>query len=208
MAPDERRRTILAAAVPLILAHGPGATTRQIAEAAGVAEGTVFRVFPTKDELFDAVLDAALDPERFLAELAEVDPGLPLEPRLVAATTVVQGRFREVFAVMTALGIQGPPRRAKHEDAEALEARRRSMQSLVDLVTPDAAAFRVPVREVVRMLRMLTFSGSHPHLSADEPLTPDQIVAVVLHGTLVSRRTDPADPTNATDQTDPTDRSA
>lgn len=194
MAPDERRRAILEAAVPLILERGQAVTTRQIAEAAGVAEGTVFRVFPTKEDLLDAVLDAALDPAHFLAELERVDRSLPLEPRLVAATQVVQGRFREIFGVMTALGIQGPPRRSRHDDEEALTVRRRSMQAVVELVEPDAEAFRVPVREVARMLRLLTFSGSHPHLSADEPLTAEQIVAVVLHGTLAPAPTDPATP--------------
>ncbi|NEN80484.1 TetR family transcriptional regulator [Nocardioides zeae] len=191
MAPDERRRTILAAAVPLILERGQAATTRQIAEAAGVAEGTVFRVFPTKEDLLDAVLDAALDPAHFLAELARVDRSLPLEPRLVAATRVVQGRFREIFGVMTALGIQGPPRRSRQDDEDALAVRRRSLQAVVELVEPDADAFRVPVREVARMLRLLTFSGSHPHLSADEPLTAEEIVAVVLHGTLTPTATTP-----------------
>jgi hypothetical protein len=42
----------------------------------------------------------------------------------------------------------------------------------------------VPPVEVVQMLRLLTFSGSHPHISDQRMLTAEQIVDVVLHGTL------------------------
>ena len=52
------------------------------------------------------------------------------------------------------------------------------------MIEPDADRFRVPPEEVVRLLRLLTFSGSHPHISEQRPLKPDDIVDVVLHGTL------------------------
>jgi len=52
---------------------------------------------------------------------------------------------------------------------------------------PDADRFRVPPEEVVQMLRLLTFSGSHPHITDQRMLTAEQIVDVVLHGTLRPR---------------------
>ena len=45
---------IIDAVIPLILEHGVGITSRQIAEAAGVAEGTVFRAFGDKESLIAA----------------------------------------------------------------------------------------------------------------------------------------------------------
>jgi hypothetical protein len=60
-------------------------------------------------------------------------------------------------------------------------------EGLLGLVEPDADRFRVPPDEVVQMLRLLTFSGSHPHISDQRMLTAEQIVDVVLHGTLRSR---------------------
>ena len=49
---------IIDAVIPLILEHGVGITSRQIAEAAGVAEGTVFRAFGDKESLIAAAADA------------------------------------------------------------------------------------------------------------------------------------------------------
>src|SRR6476620_12188982 len=87
---DERRAALVAATEPLLERFGREVSTRQIAEAAGVAEGTIFRAFPTKEALIDAVLDEAFDQSGTLANLAQVDGTLDLEPRLVAAVTLMQ----------------------------------------------------------------------------------------------------------------------
>nr|WP_284286883.1 helix-turn-helix domain-containing protein [Angustibacter aerolatus] len=50
LSPDERRRHLVDATLPLLVQHGRAVSTRQIARAAGVAEGTIFRVFDSKDE--------------------------------------------------------------------------------------------------------------------------------------------------------------
>ncbi|CUR57434.1 Regulatory protein, TetR [metagenome] len=181
MPPDERKRAIVAAALPLLREHGRETTTRQIAEAAGIAEGTIFRVFATKDDLFAEVLAQAFDPAEFLVELEGVDPALPLRERLLALTEVMQRRFVGIFSLMTTMAMQGPPKHHRGEEAEAW--RRRTHDVMISLIAPDADAFRVPVEDVSRALRLLTFSGSHPHISEQRLMTPDEIVDVVLHGT-------------------------
>ena len=57
-----RRAEILDAAALLFATHGyAGADTQQLADAAGVAKGTVFRYFPTKRALFVATVERALE---------------------------------------------------------------------------------------------------------------------------------------------------
>jgi len=177
---DERRATILDAARALVLEHGRSATTRLIAEAAGVAEGTIFRSFATKDELFDAVIEHEFDPEPFLDSIGRIDLAQPLEERLVEAVSLLQRRFVGIFGLMIALGVRRPPERIAHPDLRE----RLAKEGLARLVEPDADRFRVPPDEVVSMLRLLTFSGSHPHVSDQRMLTAEQIVDTVLHGLL------------------------
>src|SRR5690349_18832672 len=88
LAPQERRAAIITATRPLLLEHGRRTTARLVAEAAGIAEGTIFRVFPTMEELFDAVMDAEFDPEPFLAEVARIDLDQSLRDRMIAVTTL------------------------------------------------------------------------------------------------------------------------
>jgi AcrR family transcriptional regulator len=50
---EDKRNAILAAAVQVIAEQGIGAPTARIAKLAGVAEGTLFTYFDTKDELLN-----------------------------------------------------------------------------------------------------------------------------------------------------------
>ncbi len=58
MAGDERREQIIRVAMRLFGENGfRGTTTKEIANAAGVSEATVFKHFANKDELYAAILD-------------------------------------------------------------------------------------------------------------------------------------------------------
>ena len=76
--PEQRRQAVLDAVLPLVLEKGFLASTRELAATACVAEGTLFRVFESKDALVVAAARSAFRRTDHLDELAAIDPGLPL----------------------------------------------------------------------------------------------------------------------------------
>ena len=90
-------------------------TTREIAEEAGIAEGTVFRAFDTKERLVEAVVGETFCPAPISVQMQAIDMALPLRERLVALVTVFQGRFTEIFGVMTRARSHRPAGRTREE---------------------------------------------------------------------------------------------
>jgi AcrR family transcriptional regulator len=83
---DERRRTIVQAAVPLFARRGfAGTTTRELAEAAGISEALLFRHFPSKQLLYREILRLGCEGDPALEELATLQPS--------TATLVCMVRF-------------------------------------------------------------------------------------------------------------------
>ena len=83
---DERRKAIVRAAVPLFARKGfAGATTRELAEAAGISEALLFRHFPSKQLLYREILQLGCEGDPALEKLATLQPS--------TATLVAMIRF-------------------------------------------------------------------------------------------------------------------
>src|SRR5258705_7418573 len=101
--PDERRSMIVAATLPLLVEHGDRVTTKQIAEAAGIAEGTIFRAFGDKDEVISAAIESALDPAPLEAALSAIPADLPFEAGLAAAVVIIQQRVIDLWVLLSSV---------------------------------------------------------------------------------------------------------
>ncbi len=183
MAPDDRRAALIAATIPLLHEHGLEVSTKQIAQAAGVAEGTIFGVFPDKRSLLTAAIIQAFDPAPTLAAIAAIDSGDDLRTRLSAAVTLIMRRFAGNARLMTAA------RLAHHSgDPDGVSrmnrAREQLLASLTALIEPDAALLRRAPAEVARLV--LLFCGANTYGPfADSRFDGDELVSLLLDGLLV-----------------------
>ena len=172
LAPDERRSMIMDAALPLLLARGEEVTSSEIARAAGIAEGTIFRVFSNKDELIDAVLKRALDPEPVEEAIAAIDTGAGLEAAVTEVVRIFQRRMADAWQLISNLG----PRFHK------LEHRRRiASPALTRLLESFEAELGVDPGEAAQVLPSVTFALTNPVMSRD-PSPAERVARVYLHG--------------------------
>ena len=177
---EDRQAMLIDAVTPLLLEHGQAVTTRQIADCAGIAEGTIFRAFGSKDELIQAAVARHLDPEPFRRQLRAIDPLLPLEDRLRAIVAVMRARFTTLFTLMTALGRHGPP--PGHEKGHHVAGEFAGI--LAGILADDLERFRVPAERVGQIVRMVTLAASVPQIRDGPDFDDAEITALILHGIL------------------------
>jgi AcrR family transcriptional regulator len=192
MAPDDRRAAILAAAVPLLRERGAHLSTRELAEAAGVAEGTLFRVFPDKRSLLRAALAAAMDPEPLLAELRDIDRALPFEPRVARVVEVIAAHMDGVMQLVTALhelAASGADDGAPHRphgapDPEGRDAR--VLAAVADVLAPEQDALRVTPLQAAGLLRGVILGERMPGMPAEARLAPTAVARCLARGLLAA----------------------
>ena len=194
MAPDERRAAIVAAVLPLLEEYGGDVSTRRIAEAAGIAEGTIFRVFPDKRSLLVAVFEETVAPPGWREDMETMLGSAPTLRRKVQLTVEqMVERARRVMLVMTALrGLlisEANSRSAEHRPLPPgpprflVDAARDLHQALTELVfVPHLDELCVPPDRAARAMRSLVMGAWHPGTADDELLTPGEITDLLLHG--------------------------
>lgn len=166
MSPEDRRQAIIEATTELVLEHGPDATTRQIADACGIAEGTLFRVFASKDDILTAVVEHLLDP-RFVIEEIEAIPASDTAGDAVRAVVAVVGTStRRIRSMMMALHTaqnevdrrnHGPRDKSKFFDDQVAIG-----HAVAQALASHASELRVDPETAATFIRTTVFANSLP----------------------------------------------
>jgi AcrR family transcriptional regulator len=169
---DDRRSMIVDAVIPLLLEFGGDVTTRQIAESAGIAEGTLFRAFGDKESIIQAAVDKFLDPEPLRAMLRSIEPELPLRERVREILFHLQARTSGIIQIMSAVGGGRPSIRGGGGD----------LAELVAEVLEGESELRVDPATIAYFLRLVAFASSIEHFNEPHPFSLDELTDLILNG--------------------------
>ncbi|GAA0242778.1 TetR/AcrR family transcriptional regulator [Saccharothrix mutabilis subsp. mutabilis] len=184
MSPEDRREAIVAATVPLLFDQGANVTTSQIAKAAGIAEGTVFRAFKDKQELLATCVQSVLAVDAELALLDDARQAATLPERLSWAISAVSGYLDRMWKLMSVLRDSGYHPDHQKQKGPPVEMQRIS-EGVARLFEPDAADLRVDAELAARLLLGLVFTNRMQGDGfGDSAADTDQLVELFLHGVL------------------------
>jgi AcrR family transcriptional regulator len=170
------RARVLEAAVAVFATRGTSASTEEVAREAGVGIGTVFRHFPTKEALLEAVYVERL--RQLAAEahtlLAGTDPGTAFFAffRRVVGYAATKNAFADALAD-AGIDVSGANSRLGPDLREALGA------LLVRAQRSGAVRPDVGLPELLALLVGASRATEH---AADSPAVQDRVLTTILDG--------------------------
>ena len=195
MAPEDRRQAIIDATLPMLLERGTDVSTREIAQAAGIAEGTIFRAFDTKQDLIHATIHTALMPDATITCIAALPEGQTLPERVTAIIEVLRDeihRTRSLFAHLAHVARPpGPPQPDGTNRApfggirppfNLHETKTRLNAAVTASLQPYSGELAVPTAFATNLLSALAFASSFTLTEGEPPISSTELSDVVLHG--------------------------
>lgn len=195
MPPDQRRESILAAARPLLIKHGRAFTTRQLAEAVGIAEGTIFRVFATKEEIINELVSRTLDPTTVCQQIRQVDHDDPLV-LVDTIMTLLEADGEQAMEVLTAARPHTCTTTKASDDAPG-DAHpghcRRGVhharfgairQAIIEALGTQTTSLRTDPVTTAQLIMAAAMTIRSPFWDNDSTISTDELADLVCHGIL------------------------
>ncbi|KQY06812.1 TetR family transcriptional regulator [Mycobacterium sp. Root135] len=168
------RASLLAAAEDEFAERGPSASVADIARRAGVAKGTVFRHFPTKEDLIASIVSGHIavlaEAARRLADLPDAGAAL-----LEFLTIAADQRQRHDLTFLQSAS-DGDPR-----VTEVRDALHTNLETLVDRART-SGAIRADITEADVFLMMCAPIHIVENLTAPAPLLWQRYLAIIFDG--------------------------
>ena len=168
------RARIVETAREVFAVRGADASLEEIARGAGVGIGTLYRHFPTRDDLVEAVFHDRIDELEALADelLTSETPGEALATWLHAQldqAATCRGLAAEAMLTMLAHGDAPSPCESMRQAGAALLARAQAAGEVREGVDID---------DLVRMVQAVTLAAEE----SDDPGTAERLFGFVLDG--------------------------
>lgn len=175
---DDRRAQILAAVLPVVLERGMAVTSKELADAAGVAEGTIFKAFGDKETLLrELAADNALGADAAGLWLESLEPAdLTLE-QLVEG--IAQRALDQYVVQLRLFQMLGPLMQAPTQ--EHLDRFEAELAPWAAALADHADGLTFEPAHAASMLRMLVVAGSQEG-AWGIPMTAADITRMFLHG--------------------------
>ena len=195
MAPEDRRQAIIDATLPMLLERGTDVSTREIAQAAGIAEGTIFRAFETKQDLIHATIHAALMPDATITCIEALREGQALPERVTAIIEVLRAEIHRTRSLFTHFAHFGRPPGPPQPDGpnrspfggvrppfNLHENKTRLNATVAAALEPYSGELAVPTAFATNLLSALAFASSFTLTEGEPPISSEELSDVVLHG--------------------------